>query len=79
MPIGIEKNCDTSNLKKLRCLSIIEVRKLREGEIENEFSKKAIQIGIIDFKSFYEKAYYYVDKTLMIKDILDKRSKVLKI
>lgn len=41
-----------------------------------DINKKAIPIGISDFKEFYEKDYYYVDKTLMIKDILDKRIKV---
>ena len=30
-----------------------------------------IPIGISDFKSFNQKNYYYVDKTLMIKDIID--------
>ena len=35
--------------------------------------KKAIPIGISDFKSFNDKDYYYVDKTLMIKDIIDNK------
>lgn len=34
-------------------------------------TKKAIHIGISDFKTFFDKKYYYVDKTLLIKDILD--------
>ena len=41
-----------------------------------DINKKVIPIGISDFKSFYEKDYYYVDKTLMIKDILDKKPHV---
>ena len=38
--------------------------------------KKVIPIGISDFKSFNDKNYYYVDKTLMIKDILDDKALV---
>ena len=38
--------------------------------------KKALPIGISDFKSFKDKGYYYVDKTLMIKDILDDKALV---
>lgn len=34
--------------------------------------KKALAIGIEDYKSIIDKPYYYVDKTLMIKDLLDK-------
>ena len=34
-------------------------------------NKKAIPIGISDFKMIIDKGYYYVDKTIMIKDILD--------
>lgn len=37
---------------------------------------KAIPIGIEFFKEFKEKPYYYVDKTLFIKDLLDKGGKV---
>ena len=36
-------------------------------------NKKAIPIGISDFKSFNDKNYYYVDKTLMIKDIINNK------
>ena len=37
---------------------------------------KPLPIGVEDFKELIEKEYYFVDKTLMIKDLLDKRSKV---
>lgn len=38
--------------------------------------KKPIPIGVEDFKRLVERGYYFVDKTLMIKDILDKDSMV---
>lgn len=37
---------------------------------------RAIPIGIEFYKEMIEKEYYYVDKTLMIKDILDSSAKV---
>ena len=37
---------------------------------------KPLPIGVEDFKELIEKEYYFIDKTLMIKDLLDKRSKV---
>lgn len=37
---------------------------------------KPIPIGIEDFKEIIDKGYYFVDKTLIIKDILDSGSKV---
>lgn len=37
---------------------------------------KRIPIGIEFYQEMIEKAYYYVDKTLLIKDILDKGGKV---
>lgn len=35
-----------------------------------------LPIGIDDFKESIEKKYYYVDKTLLIKNLLDKKGKV---
>lgn len=35
--------------------------------------RKALPIGIDDFKELVTKSYYYVDKTLFIKEILDRR------
>ena len=32
-----------------------------------------LPIGIDDFETIFEKGYYYVDKTLMIKELLDKK------
>ena len=38
--------------------------------------RKAIPIGISDFKQFHEKGYYYVDKTGFIKELLDNKAYV---
>lgn len=38
--------------------------------------KKPLAIGVEDYKRIIEKPYYYVDKTLMIKEILDKGGSV---
>lgn len=38
--------------------------------------KKPIGIGIENYKEMIEQSYYYVDKTLMIKDLLEQRVKV---
>jgi len=37
---------------------------------------KQLPIGITNFKEMIEKDYYYIDKTLLIKELLDKGSKV---
>ena len=39
-------------------------------------NRKAIPIGVEAYKDFVNKPYYYVDKTLLIKDILDNGAKV---
>lgn len=38
--------------------------------------KKPLPIGIENYKELIDKDYYYVDKTLMIKDLLERGSKV---
>ena len=38
---------------------------------------KNIGIGKIDFKEMRENDYYYIDKTMYIKDIIDNQSGVL--
>lgn len=38
--------------------------------------QKRLPIGIEDFKEMIQDGYYYVDKTLLIKELLDKRAKV---
>lgn len=38
--------------------------------------KRAFPVGIEFYKEMIEKEYYYVDKTLMIKDVLDSEAKV---
>lgn len=37
---------------------------------------KALPIGIEDFKEMIDKDYYFVDKTLLIRDLLEKKTKV---
>lgn len=37
---------------------------------------KPLPIGVDDFGKLMEKGYYYVDKTLMIKDLLDRKGEV---
>lgn len=34
-------------------------------------NQKAISIGIESYKEIVDRPYYYVDKTLLIKDLLD--------
>ena len=41
--------------------------------MENQFM---LPIGIEDFKEIREEGYYYVDKTALIDQVLEKRSKV---
>lgn len=37
---------------------------------------KPLPIGVDDFENIFDKGYYYADKTLMIKELLDKKGKV---
>ena len=39
--------------------------------------KKKLPIGLSDFKELIEDNYYYVDKSLFIKEIIDDGSKVI--
>lgn len=39
-------------------------------------SNKALAIGIENYKEIIDKNYYYVDKTLLIKELLDKGGKI---
>ena len=38
--------------------------------------KKAVPVGIEDFKELIQEGYYYIDKTLLIDEMLMNRSKV---
>ena len=40
-------------------------------------SMKKLPLGVSDFKDMVTGDYYYVDKTLFIKDVLDKGDKIL--
>lgn len=39
-------------------------------------SYRPLPIGISDFAEMIEKEFYYIDKTLMIRDLLDHKAKV---
>jgi hypothetical protein len=39
-------------------------------------NKKPLPVGESFFDSIIENGYYYVDKTLLIRDILDRKAKV---
>ena len=38
--------------------------------------KKALPVGVENFKDMVKSGYYYVDKTLLIKELLDLKGKV---
>ena len=38
--------------------------------------KKSLPVGVENFKDIVESGYYYIDKSLFIKELLDMRGKV---
>ena len=38
--------------------------------------KKALPIGVENFKDIMESGYYYIDKSLFIKELMDLKGKV---
>ena len=42
-------------------------------------AKKALPIGVDDFADMINSGYYYVDKTLFIKELLDKKGYLKKV
>ena len=44
--------------------------------MSNTEKRKKISIGMEDFKELIEKDGYFVDKTLMIKDLIESNAKV---
>ena len=68
--------------KKYKCYSkacevlfcIVKLRYIQKGVASMAF--KPLPIGIEDFREVIEQDYYYVDKTLFIKELLDMRGKV---
>ena len=38
---------------------------------------KKLPVGVSDFKELVSEEYYYVDKTLFIKEVVDKGDKIL--
>ena len=60
------------------CFSIVFACVRIEGN-EREVSvmqKRPLPIGIEFYKKMIDKSFYYVDKTLLIKDLLDKGGEV---
>ena len=50
---------------------------LTEGaEQMSDITKKQIAIGVEDFKEIIDKNGYFVDKTMLIKELLDSRAKI---
>lgn len=45
---------------------------MKEGEI----MKKALPPGITEYNELIQNQYYFIDKTLMIKDYLERKNKV---
>ena len=43
--------------------------------METDMEYKPLPIGTDDFKELIEKDYYYVDKTLWIKELIDRKTK----
>ena len=56
----------------------IQDRKTDKRKVEGELmtGRRRIAIGMEDYKEIIEKNCYYVDKTLFIRDLLDKGGKV---
>ena len=46
------------------------------GEHGGDSMKKALPVGVENFKDMVKSGYYYVDKTLLIKELLDLKGKV---
>ena len=51
-----------------------KVEETFEQILEDSVMNKPLPIGNEDFKEIIEKGYYYVDKTLFIKELLDNGS-----
>ncbi len=81
-----------SEQKKWKPMSYIELEKLSQMEYsasqgvnEREIHygttgqvgfKRPLPIGLDDFEKLIERGYYYVDKTLLIKELLDRKGEV---
>lgn len=44
--------------------------------MQEDSRRRMLPIGIDDFKKLIKQEYYYVDKTMLIKELLDKRGEV---
>lgn len=51
--------------------------RLSDGKEEFKMQYKPLPIGTDDFKKLITNGYYYIDKTLLIKELLDKKSEPL--
>ena len=54
---------------------IIEEWKVQISEVKR-MGFKPLPVGVDDFKDLIENGYYYVDKTMMIRDLLKYKGKV---
>lgn len=66
------------NLTSLSELDMVYIdhRPLAKKERPLLMEFKPLPIGVDDFKKLIEQGYYYVDKTLLIKELLDKKGEV---
>ena len=64
-------------LFKISSCDIINILKFKENKRGSDFMrKKAVPVGIEDFKELIQDEYYYADKTLLIDEMLMNKSKV---
>ena len=68
-------------LKNIVYIAVVNSFKIRYNKITERVieMKKAIPLGIMDYEKLIKDDYYAVDKTLMIKDFLKRKSSVPKI
>ena len=55
---------------------MVNVNKRLEWKGGRRMEYQPLPIGVEDFGKFYTDEYYYVDKTLFIKELLDKKAVV---
>ena len=65
-----------NKIKSLSIISLTDILYLYRYEWRAVFMNKPLAIGIENFKEIISKNYYYVDKTLFMKDLLSKGGKV---
>ena len=58
-------------LKNMKITVKKEMKIEKEKEVMDLRDKRPLPIGISDFKTVIEENYYYVDKSLLIRDIIE--------